>query len=179
MAPLNLIERLFFYMPLQHTEATEVQDESVSAFRRLVGESPPELRSTFEGALEWAEHHRALIRQFGRFPHRNFHSGAWSTPEEVAYLKKMGDVRAVRGGCWPCPQGRVIRERLGRRRSQAGASQCGAPTRISMGFHHRHAAASKGAVSRVATGTMHRGDGGDLAIRHGNHLPCRTSTADT
>jgi uncharacterized protein (DUF924 family) len=84
---LNLVERLFFYMPLQHTESTEVQDESVSAFRRLVTESPPELRSTFEGALQWAEHHRTLIRQFGRFPHRNQILGRESTPEEVAYLK--------------------------------------------------------------------------------------------
>jgi uncharacterized protein (DUF924 family) len=78
-------------MPLQHTEATEVQDESVSAFRRLVGESPPELRSTFEGALEWAERHRGLIRQFGRFPHRNAILGRESTPEEAAYLKKNGE----------------------------------------------------------------------------------------
>src|SRR5207248_4244152 len=29
-AALNIVERLFFYMPLQHAEATEVQDESVS-----------------------------------------------------------------------------------------------------------------------------------------------------
>jgi uncharacterized protein (DUF924 family) len=88
---LNLIERLFFYMPLQHAEATEVQDESVSAVRRLVGESPPELRSTFEGALEWAEHHRGLIRQFGRFPHRNAILGRESTPDEVAYLNKNAE----------------------------------------------------------------------------------------
>src|SRR3984885_4366469 len=58
---LNLIERLFFYMPLQHTEATEVQDESVSAFKRLVAECPAGLRSTFEEALGGGEHHRALI----------------------------------------------------------------------------------------------------------------------
>jgi uncharacterized protein (DUF924 family) len=88
---LNLIERLFFYMPLQHTESTEVQDESVSAYRRLVAESPPQLRSTFDGALEWAENHRALIRQFGRFPHRNRVLGRESTPEEAEYLKKSGE----------------------------------------------------------------------------------------
>jgi len=88
---LNLIERLFFYMPLQHTESTEVQDESVSVYRRLVAESPAELRSTFEGALEWAEQHRALIRQFGRFPHRNRVLGRENTPEETAYLKKSGE----------------------------------------------------------------------------------------
>lgn len=87
---LNLIERLFFYMPLQHTESTEVQDESVSAYRRLVAESPSQLRSTFEGSLQWAEDHRSLIRQFGRFPYRNSILGRESTPEEVAYLKKNG-----------------------------------------------------------------------------------------
>ena len=88
---LNLIERLFFYMPLQHTEATEVQDESVAAFRRLVAESPAQLRSTFEEALEWAEKHRSLIRQFGRFPHRNAILGRESTPEEQAYLQKNSE----------------------------------------------------------------------------------------
>ncbi len=85
---LNINERLFFYMPLQHTESTEVQDESVSVYRRLVSESPPELRSTFEGALEWAEEHRTLIRQGGRFPHRTRILGRESTPEEIAYMTK-------------------------------------------------------------------------------------------
>src|ERR1700733_6670059 len=85
---LNLVERLFFYMPLQHSEATEVQDESVSAYKRLVAESPAELRSTFEESLGYAEDHRQVIRQFGRFPHRNKILGREDTPEEAAYLKK-------------------------------------------------------------------------------------------
>jgi uncharacterized protein (DUF924 family) len=88
---LNIVERLFFYMPLQHTESTEVQDESVSNYKRLVAESPPELKSTFEASLHWAEEHRALIRQFGRFPHRNRILGRANTPEEEAYLKKTAD----------------------------------------------------------------------------------------
>jgi uncharacterized protein (DUF924 family) len=88
---LNLVERLFFYMPLQHAEATEVQDESVSAYRRLVAESPAELRSTFEESLEWAVKHRELIRQFGRFPHRNKILGRENTAEEEAYFKKGGE----------------------------------------------------------------------------------------
>lgn len=83
---LNIIERLFFYIPLQHAESTEVQDESVSAYRRLVTESPAELQSTFESALQSAEEHQALIRRFGRFPHRNQPLGRDNTPEEEAYL---------------------------------------------------------------------------------------------
>jgi uncharacterized protein (DUF924 family) len=88
---LNIIERLFFYMPLQHAESTEVQEESVSAYRRLVAESPLELRATFEGSLQWAERHRDLIRQFGRFPHRNHVLGRDNTPEELTYLKNDGE----------------------------------------------------------------------------------------
>ena len=34
-AALEPIERIFFYMPLQHAEALDVQEESVAAFRRL------------------------------------------------------------------------------------------------------------------------------------------------
>jgi len=88
-AALNVIERIFFYMPLQHAESLEVQDESVSAYRRLVTDSPVELRSTFEGAVQWAEQHREVIRQFGRFPHRNRLLGRSNTTEEDAYLKKQ------------------------------------------------------------------------------------------
>jgi uncharacterized protein (DUF924 family) len=88
---LNLVERIFFYMPLQHAESQEVQEESVAAFKRLVGEAPAEQRSTFEQSLESAENHRELIRQFGRFPHRNRLLGRSSTPEEREYLKKNPD----------------------------------------------------------------------------------------
>jgi uncharacterized protein (DUF924 family) len=84
---LNIIERLFFYMPLQHAESTEVQEESVSAYRRLVAESPAEMRSTFETSLEYAQEHRDLIRRFGRFPHRNAVLGRENTADEETYLK--------------------------------------------------------------------------------------------
>jgi len=90
---LNIVERMFFYMPLQHAESTEVQDESVSAYRRLVSESPAELRPTFEESLQSAEDHRALIRQFGRFPHRNRLLGRGNTPEEAEFLRKGGAER--------------------------------------------------------------------------------------
>jgi uncharacterized protein (DUF924 family) len=83
---LNVIERLFFYMPLQHAESLDVQDESVAAYQRLVTEAPVELRSSFETALESAQDHRKQIRQFGRFPARNQALGRVSSAEELAYL---------------------------------------------------------------------------------------------
>src|ERR1022692_3453831 len=70
-AALDPLERIFFYMPLQHAESLDVQDESVAAFRRLLDEAPAALRSTFEDALSSAVKHREIIARFGRFPHRN------------------------------------------------------------------------------------------------------------
>ena len=87
-AALDPVERIFFYLPLQHAESLEVQDESVAAYRRLVGESPEILRPVaFDSCLKYAEMHRDVIRQFGRFPHRNRVLGRLSTPDEQAYLE--------------------------------------------------------------------------------------------
>ena len=83
---LDFAERLFFYMPLQHAESREAQDESVAAFRRLLAEVPPELHATFAGALHFAEKHRSIIERFGRFPHRNALLGRPSTPQEAQWL---------------------------------------------------------------------------------------------
>jgi uncharacterized protein (DUF924 family) len=90
-AALDVIERVFFYMPLQHAEAREVQDESVAAYRRLLTEAPPLLRAFFAGALRSAENHRAIIEQFGRFPHRNEILGRTSTAAEFEWLAKGGN----------------------------------------------------------------------------------------
>ena len=87
---LNLVERLFFYMPLQHAEAEEGQDESGSAYRRLAAEAPEQMRATFEESLQYAQEQREIIRQFGRFPHPNKILGRLSTPAENAFLAKSG-----------------------------------------------------------------------------------------
>lgn len=86
-AALDVVERIFFYMPLQHAESVEAQDESIAAYRRLVEETPKELRPALAGVLEYADAHRALIERFGRFPHRNRILGRASTPEELQYLR--------------------------------------------------------------------------------------------
>ena len=90
-AALNVFERIFFYMPMQHAENREVQDESVAAYRRLRAEVPEELRDFFGSALRSAENHRSLIERFGRFPHRNRILGRADTPEEEQWLHKGGE----------------------------------------------------------------------------------------
>jgi uncharacterized protein (DUF924 family) len=89
-ATLDPVERLFFYMPLMHAESLDVQEESVAAFRRLVEESPADLRRTFQDSLESAVRHRDVIEQFGRFPQRNQVLRRESTPEELEWLEFDG-----------------------------------------------------------------------------------------
>jgi uncharacterized protein (DUF924 family) len=85
-ATLDPVERIFFYMPMQHAESLDVQDECVLAFRRLHDEAPSELQGIFADALAEAIRHRDAIARFGRFPHRNGILGRESTPEEVEWL---------------------------------------------------------------------------------------------
>jgi uncharacterized protein (DUF924 family) len=85
-AALDPIERIFFYMPLQHAESLDVQEESVAAFRRLLEEAPSELHNTFKEALSAAIEHRNTIARFGRFPHRNAVLARACTPDESEWL---------------------------------------------------------------------------------------------
>jgi uncharacterized protein (DUF924 family) len=85
-AALTPVERIFFYMPLQHAELLDAQEESVAAYRRLLAEAPEELEEMFASSLESAELHRAIVARFGRFPHRNRVLGRPNTPQEESYL---------------------------------------------------------------------------------------------
>lgn len=89
-AVLDPVERIFFYMPLQHAESLAVQEESVAAYRRLHEEAPAELQEIFAGTCRYAEQHRDIIARFGRFPHRNAVLDRESTDEERAWLVAGG-----------------------------------------------------------------------------------------
>ncbi len=87
---LSPVERIFFYMPLQHAELPEAQEESLAAYRRLLAEAPAALRPLFASSLEAAERHHDVVTRFGRFPHRNQVLGRPSTSVEQAYLARGG-----------------------------------------------------------------------------------------
>jgi len=80
------IERAFFYMPLQHAESRRVQEKSCDLFNKLAEAVSPTYRETFATIAQFAELHRDIIDQFGRFPHRNEVLGRTNTPEEDEYL---------------------------------------------------------------------------------------------
>ena len=85
---LRPIERVSFYLPLEHAEFIEPQDLSVKYFRELVLEVDPEQKTLFEGYLHYAIQHRQIIERFGRFPHRNRLLSRESTKEEMEFLKE-------------------------------------------------------------------------------------------
>ena len=87
---LRPVERVFFYLPLEHSESAAHQEHCVWLYEQLLAAVPPAWRDTFAGYLRYAERHRDIIRRFGRFPHRNRILGRASTPEETAFLREPG-----------------------------------------------------------------------------------------
>lgn len=71
--------RLFFCLPLAHSEDLADQDLSVELNSAL----GPDARSHAEG-------HRDIIRRFGRFPHRNALLGRQTTAQEQVFLDQGG-----------------------------------------------------------------------------------------
>ncbi|MGB6975857.1 MAG: DUF924 family protein [Gammaproteobacteria bacterium] len=84
---LSLIERVFFYFPLMHSESLEMQATAVRAYQILVNLAFPETRAIYENFLAYAIKHYEVIKHFGRFPHRNLLLGRMSTAEELEFLK--------------------------------------------------------------------------------------------
>ncbi len=89
---LHSVERLFFYMPLEHSEDLEIQKKSVEYFSMLekLFPSPPSLASMVSEFRKYAEMHYVIIESFGRFPHRNEILGRESILDEVEFLKQPG-----------------------------------------------------------------------------------------
>ncbi|MDB9528501.1 DUF924 domain-containing protein [Oscillatoria sp. CS-180] len=79
------VERMFFYLPFEHSENIAHQNQAVSLFEALIQEAP-ELRS----CLDYAYRHRDVIARFGRFPHRNAILGRTNTPAETEFLQQPG-----------------------------------------------------------------------------------------
>jgi len=87
---LRPIERVFFYLPLEHSESLDLQERCVELFRRLSWVVPPQQHELFRGYVRYAERHRDIIARFGRFPHRNALLGRASTPQETEFLTQPG-----------------------------------------------------------------------------------------
>ncbi|ANV84694.1 hypothetical protein AWQ21_10030 [Picosynechococcus sp. PCC 7003] len=79
------VQRVFLYLPFEHSENLADQHQSLALFRQL--EKNTELGGDF---LAYAQRHFGVIQQFGRFPHRNQILGRDSTEAELAFLTRPG-----------------------------------------------------------------------------------------
>lgn len=84
---LSLTERVFFYMPFEHSENLEHQKISLQLFKNVLEEAPSEVKSIAENYYKFAEEHYSVIKKFNRFPHRNKIFGRASTKDETIFLK--------------------------------------------------------------------------------------------
>jgi uncharacterized protein (DUF924 family) len=80
---LTSVERMFVYLPFEHSEDLADQELSVRLCTALDAAGDG-------GALDYAVRHRDVIRRFGRFPHRNAVLGRTNTADEAAYLGEPG-----------------------------------------------------------------------------------------
>lgn len=77
---LNLNQRAFLYMPFMHSESRVIHQQAVELFST----------KGLEDNLRFELKHKAIIEQFGRYPHRNKVLGRQSTQEEIEFLKLDG-----------------------------------------------------------------------------------------
>lgn len=87
---LRPIQRVFFYLPLEHSESLADQEHCLQLFQRLAADCEPRSLSTFERYIDFAIRHRDIINRFGRFPHRNAILDRDSTQAEIEFLKTPG-----------------------------------------------------------------------------------------
>ncbi len=88
---LEIIERCFYYLPLEHSENLEDQDRCVKLFEELLVRVDKSKITLIKNSLDYAVLHRSIIEEFGRFPHRNKILNRESTKQELDFLLKQGN----------------------------------------------------------------------------------------
>ena len=78
------VQRLFIYIPFEHSENIEHQQRAIDLLNQLKHEP---YSANF---IDYALRHFRVIERFGRFPHRNQILGRETTPEEAEFLKQPG-----------------------------------------------------------------------------------------
>ena len=78
------VEKLFVYLPFEHSEVLADQLRACELTQPLA--QFPETDDVYRFACA----HRDIVQRFGRFPHRNAILGRVSTPAEIEFLKQPG-----------------------------------------------------------------------------------------
>ncbi len=73
-------QRAFAYMPYMHSESAVIHAQALALFAQ----------PGMEDNLAYERRHKAIIDQFGRYPHRNSILGRVSSEAELAFLSQPG-----------------------------------------------------------------------------------------
>ena len=74
------VKRSFFYLPFMHSESPLIHETALALYEKL---GDPD-------KLNFEMRHKAIIDEFGRYPHRNAILGRVSTEEELRFLEQPG-----------------------------------------------------------------------------------------
>ena len=86
---LSSVEKMFYLMPLQHSESLADQTLGVRVLTILRDrENDPDEKKIMDLALRHQIQHRDTLRRFGRFPKRNEILGRRSRPSEIRYIQE-------------------------------------------------------------------------------------------
>lgn len=85
-AGLTFEEKMFFYLPLGHSEDVSRQERHVALVGAAANQAPAGLEAAWGRAVDHARGYLEQIRRFGRFPHRNAILGRTCTQDEMAFL---------------------------------------------------------------------------------------------
>jgi len=75
---LTTVQKSFLYLPFMHSESLAIHEQAVTLYS-IAG---------LEFNLSFELKHKAIIEQFGRYPHRNAVLGRTSTPQELDFLQQ-------------------------------------------------------------------------------------------
>ena len=90
---LALIERIFVYLPIQHSERIADHELAFERFRALQAQAQARgagVVALCVGAVGEQQAHFDTLQSFGRYPYRNAALGRNSTAAELAYLASRG-----------------------------------------------------------------------------------------
>ncbi|UJR09505.1 hypothetical protein I4U23_013743 [Adineta vaga] len=94
---LPYVERIFINLPFEHSENLDDQNRAVRYFQELYEEarndpcSNEHVYNFIKHFIEKSQQHRDLIKEFGRFPHRNAVLKRQARESEEIYLRNGGE----------------------------------------------------------------------------------------
>ncbi|MFK7995638.1 MAG: DUF924 family protein [Granulosicoccus sp.] len=86
---LPLVQRIFLYLPFEHSESMAAQERSVALFSSLIQQAPDNLQDFAQKTLDAAIEHKNIVDQFGRYPYRNDVLERVNSADEIKWLEKQ------------------------------------------------------------------------------------------